>query len=297
VDTSETRIFGRALGALARSQAALGAEERAWLAAVPVSRALDALDAAPPGTDYTKTSPEAEALDGALLQDCGPDWGGRYWNLVLLRLMVRTLQLARPYRVPPAQHTALLEELERIVGECEAGPLRNDPLRDGDFLFDLGLSGGRVLPFGIGIGVVPAWLPKRSDQPSDERPWVRSHLSGRRAKDLTDERAYFDGVVLMAEFLRANPGYGGHFGVGWLGDPSIGDVSPHLAFVRERLQESGATVVPLGRTDQDTVEHATSTSTARRRLYEEGRWTPSHYLVVSPREGFLRWAENLGVPD
>ena len=280
--------------AIARVEATRTEDERQWLAAVPLERALEAIDAMPEGLDYTATTPALEAVDATVSVRCAAGWTGRYWNLVLLHLVARTLERGWPMVLPADVHQALMEELERIVVECETGPPRADPLGDGDFLTDLAYARGRLLPFGVGLGVAPAWLPKED---GDDRPWILVHLSGRRAKDITDWNAWIESKALYARFLWANPNYGGLFGTGWMSDPQLGEMSPHLAIVRQMLVDGGATIVDTGHTDAETIEHATSTSATRRRHYKVGAWTPSEYRVVWPRENFLRSAEELGITE
>ena len=103
---------------------------------------------------------------------------------------------------------------------------------------------------------------------------------------------HLEGSILIGQFLRANPEYRGLFGTGWLSDPKVGEVSPHLAILRKMAADSGGTVVAVD-TDPDTIEHTTSTSATRRRRYEEGSWTPTDYRIQWTRENYLRWVEGL----
>lgn len=298
MDDGSTRVFGRALGALARLQAALDPEERRWLDEVPLTMALDGLDGIPPGFDFMYTTPEVEAVDAAAGLSGGEEWTGRYWNLVLLRLTARSFLMPRPYRMPDAQHRQLLAELDRIVGECEAGLVRHDPLGDAEFLQNLGLARGAMAPFSIALCLVPAWLPPwvpDTFRTYGDRPWMNIHLSERRASELTNDEAYFEGVKMGVDFFRLNPDYAGVFGIGWLTDPTVGDVSPHLAFHAGRLTELGATVTSLGVTDGSTIHQATSSSRTRRRMYREGQWTPTEQFLFWPAERLLKWAEDAGL--
>jgi hypothetical protein len=101
VDASETGLIERAQAAFMQVQASLSAEERAWLTKVPLIAAIDALDAQPPGLEFTEVSPEVEAVDAAAVLQGGPEWVGTYWNLVLLELVVRTLRAPTSFQLPP----------------------------------------------------------------------------------------------------------------------------------------------------------------------------------------------------
>jgi hypothetical protein len=166
---------------------------------------------------------------------------------------------------------------------------------------DLGLSSGKLLSFGYTVGEtdcrLPDWLPPRpAGYPtSGERPWLQTHIIAERAQDLKDERAWLDGTEAVGAFLLVNPDYEGYFGLGWLADESLGEISPHLAFVREQMLASGAIIVSLGDAPDEIVEVAISTSKTRRRMYEEGRWTPTIQCSIYTREEFIAWAESLGL--
>ena len=96
-----TGLIERAEDVFAQVQASLTAEERGWLAKVPASAAIEALDAQPPGLDFAEVSAEVEAVDAAVVLQGGPGWPGTYWNLVLLELVGRTLRTPRPTKFHP----------------------------------------------------------------------------------------------------------------------------------------------------------------------------------------------------
>jgi hypothetical protein len=292
VDLAEARVFGRALGAIARLQAGLTPEQQEWLGAVPVARALEAIDAMPEGTDVLETAAEVEAIDATVGVECDPEWTGPYWNLVLLHMVARRLERGWSFELPPAVHRSLLVELTRVVAKCETSPPRPDALGDGGFMTDLGFARGIAVSFGFGLFVLPVWLPEGA---GDDRPWIIVHLNGSQAQDVSDWNAWMEQIPPSVEFFRANPEFAGMFGTGWMSDPAVAEMSPHLAFMRQMMLEGGATIVAIGSTDNETIEHATSTSATRRRPYEEGSWTPSDHRLVWARDDFLRWVEGLGI--
>ena len=292
MDLADARVFGRALGAIARLQAGLTQEQREWLAAVPVRLALDAVDLMPERTGFSQTSPELEAVDAAVSVECDPDWTGAYWNLVLLHLVVQRLERGWPFALTAHVHRALLRELERIAVECETNSPPSDPLGDDDFLLDFGFAVGRLVSFDFALLMAPAQLPSGDD----DRPWIAVHINGRQPQGAADWEAWLEEIPPAVEFFRANPQFGGMFGVGWISDPQVGEISPHLAFVRQMMLEGGATIEPVGSTHAETIEHATSTSNARRQSYEAGAWTPSHYFLRWPMENFLPWASAFEAP-
>jgi len=97
----------------------------------------------------------------------------------------------------------------------------------------------------------------------------------------------------MVELLRRNPHVKGHMGVGWLADPALTHVSPHLAYLRDIPVAHGAGSFCLGRCGADGIQDATMKSAARRRLYEQGDYIPMEYLTVWPRKEMIAWADSI----
>jgi hypothetical protein len=94
----------------------------------------------------------------------------------------------------------------------------------------------------------------------------------------------------IAELLERNPKIKGHFGHAWLHDPKLSEISPELAFLRQTPVENGARIFRLGATRR-AVGYSTSWSLLRRKLYEEGKYIPTEYIVIWPRKELLDWAE------
>jgi hypothetical protein len=289
----ETRVFGTALGTIGRMLAGLDDEQRAWLRDVPVSRALGAFDAHAGVSDFDFLSPEIEALDGEVRVRGGADWTRPFWQLVALHLVARSLQAPRPYVLPPQLLEFLLDDLERIVAAAGAGP--EDPLADSDFVLDLALSRGAAIPFGAFFGV-PYWVEEPTDG-VDPGLWLQFHLrhAGQEgAADLESDfmRGQVEHQALIAAFEIANPDCKGWFGVGWMLDPNLAQVAPHLTWYREIMLSVGAHIVPAG-TDDQTIALATGTSATRRALFEGGHYQPRDYRVIMPREATLAWSDAL----
>lgn len=121
-------------------------------------------------------------------------------------------------------------------------------------------------------------------------PWLEPHLLQRRSHEFTPE-GWLRASRVIADLLDANPEIAGYYGSSWLSDPLLGEVSPHLAWLPRVIAATGAHVFALG-TDPDTVGNATGTSRTRLRLYEEGRYVPTRYARITPREPFLAWVRS-----
>lgn len=93
----------------------------------------------------------------------------------------------------------------------------------------------------------------------------------------------------VAELLRLNPDYRGLVGGSWFYDPEVARISPHLAYLQQQPLTGGATFLQCGSTQSD-VSNALVASKQRRKLYEEGKYLPTSYFMVWPRERLLEWS-------
>lgn len=96
---------------------------------------------------------------------------------------------------------------------------------------------------------------------------------------------------LVAELLRIYPEYQGLVGGSWFFDPEVQRISPNLAYLRQRAQERGAFFFRIGSTQADVL-NATSKSMSRRKLFEEGIYFPTSYLMIWPRKKLLAWSDS-----
>lgn len=96
--------------------------------------------------------------------------------------------------------------------------------------------------------------------------------------------------IRIAELLKRNPKIKGLVGQGWLYDPQLEKISPHLAFLRKRPEQNGAEVFRLG-TRQIDIDLALLKSATRRKLYKENKYMPECYGIVWPRKALIAWAE------
>ena len=94
----------------------------------------------------------------------------------------------------------------------------------------------------------------------------------------------------IAELLVRNSKMKGIYQHAWLYDPKLSEISPQLAFLRQTLVQNGARIFRLGATRR-ALRYATAWSLIRRKLYEEGKYIPTEYIVIWPRKELLDWAK------
>lgn len=123
--------------------------------------------------------------------------------------------------------------------------------------------------------------------------WYSNHIDIRAIKDFTPE-GWTASFARIAELLALNPSVRGVAGVAWFYDPELVRVSPHLSYIGQTLQRSGAFRVTMKTQDHD-IANALARSLSRKRLYERGEYSPACYLVAWPRRALLEWAARLKI--
>jgi hypothetical protein len=92
----------------------------------------------------------------------------------------------------------------------------------------------------------------------------------------------------IAKSIELQPNVKGFIGASWFYCASIGEISPHLAWVRDFFQDQGAFLVDM---EPAPVRSGFMIgSEKRRRSYGEGKFRPRQTLVLWPRNEMIRWA-------
>ena len=122
-------------------------------------------------------------------------------------------------------------------------------------------------------------------------PLFRMHLDSRHLEEfnLLGRNQCF---ARIAELLEAMPGVRGLVGTSWFYDPQLERISPHLHYLRKVPMDGGAFLRIDGPGEIHT-QRATARSETRRRLYEEGKYSPVCATVVWPRKDLLAWSRTM----
>jgi hypothetical protein len=120
--------------------------------------------------------------------------------------------------------------------------------------------------------------------------WYSIHLDLRAMKEFSP-RGWTASFVRMAEMLALNPQVRGIAGVSWFYDPCVAIISPHLAYIQTPINH-GAFLAKMG-SDAHHIANATIRSSVRQKLYREGKYLPTCYLLAWPRNALIEWARQL----
>ena len=92
----------------------------------------------------------------------------------------------------------------------------------------------------------------------------------------------------IGELMKYYPKIKGIFRKSWFLDPNLENISPELTYLREIPQHNGAILFEVSTTHQDIVD-SLAFSPNRRKLHEEGKFSPTVHGYIWPRKEFLGW--------
>jgi hypothetical protein len=118
-------------------------------------------------------------------------------------------------------------------------------------------------------------------------PMMFPHVNPRRTSPSLEEPGISVSFAVLAESIERRPDLRGFAAASWLRSPDTHRVSPRLAALNAPILAHGGFVTTVGRASADCGVFAHSRT--RKRLYEEGAFTPTIGLVLWPRADMLKW--------
>lgn len=119
-------------------------------------------------------------------------------------------------------------------------------------------------------------------------PFYETHTDGRWLHEF-NQAGWHKFYIRIAEMLKTNPHIQGVFGVSWFYDPHLENINPNLLYLRKIPEQGGARTFKFGSTPSD-IKNATAASQKRRKLYEEGKYVPTSYVLIWLRDELIEWA-------
>lgn len=229
----------------------------------------------------------------------------------LHRLLITELALdldrtLRERRLPPELFALVPPAAARLLAHLRSGVDASYRYPDDFFVKDLRFVAGLTVPGGAEVldlrskpGVrVCVQLLRRQPTLAHLRalltasrydPWCRIHTEKRYLRHF-HESGWDAFYLRVATLLEAHPTLRGVIGTSWFFDPQLDAISPRLNYLRHPLAR-GAFLVP-GRTSAFDIDSATTNSDSRKKLVDEGRYTPIPHTLVWPRAALLKWARD-----
>ena len=230
----------------------------------------------------------------------------RYLKLALSFFMVDSLKRLNCNILPSEILRLYHEWFERILGDFSTQPDKYYHYRCLSFAANVKVCSLRYFPVGgawivetRSIGLRP-FLDGGAMQFFDYFQYVTLKAGGfsryysmhttpqyiRRFNEREINLAY----LRIADLMKTDPGVKGIYNRSWYLDPNIENISPKLTYLRQVPLQNSAKFFAAG-TTKDDVKHALTMSFVRQRLHDEGKYTPTAYAFIWPRNTFLDWAD------
>lgn len=207
--------------------------------------------------------------------------------------------------IPDSVFKLLQHEAYRIIGELSSAPpspyrTDRDPL-----LKDTAILAGRLIPVGAELIELHSGIPRGVllrggfrqlgrgvlyflAQRRGFRNYCALHMHSPYLQEFNPD-GWHKTYLRIADLLRLNPAIQGVFGSAWFYDPAVGEISPHLAYLRTVREAGGARNFRAGGSPEATKD-ALLKSRRRRLLYEQGSYNPQGYFLTWHRRELLKWA-------
>ena len=270
----------------------------------PIEDHVALLDATPRGKGYYYLLPEVTAYWHNILDGYGVE-GLETYNRVTMLFLISTFQKRTALVDYPdsivSQFWQNFERIEKKIAESDLGTYEHtsDLLQKdlaiclqrtfpagGAWIVDEHCGFSRAILLSGGFRQFFKFLYFLLFVVRGNRPFYVTHTHMSLVRGFTShEREACHARI--AEMLESDTEMKGVFASGWLYDPALEKVSPRLAYLRKHPQDNGAWVFRVG---EDIDSGALSKSATRRKLFEEGKYVPTAYLVVWPRKKIIDWA-------
>lgn len=259
--------------------------------------------------DYKVVPVEARRIVDSVSSIYGKEGERCFLKAALAHSVFRAIGSEHFQRLPAlvgAHHARQLERISEDSGQqSECLDIDNDLFRK-----DLGIATFRLYVAGSQLidprcGVPRSYVLKGgvADAPArlrtilglgGFRPYfqIHTHMS---MLDSFNEQGWEDCYRGCAELYTLFPQVRGMMGGSWFYDPALADISPRLAYLRETPLKHGAHLMYV-ETGGEALHNSLSSSPTRRKLYEEGAYTPKSYMLIWGKQAQSAWAARESQP-
>ncbi len=249
---------------------------------------------------YNHISPKLKALFENILSNYGEHVLALYNKLAISLLIKDSVQNLRYAKETPDSILDLYRKwFENVLHDSAENIDAHYSYKNDAFLKELGVCTLRLVPVG------GAWVVEKSGiwrkflltggyrqfieglqfsllKIKAFKPFYQIHTADRYLDGFnSDERD--QAYLRISELLKLNPEMKGFFALSWLYDPELENVSPRLAYLRKIPEQNGAKVFKIG-SGEDDIKNALAKSPTRKKIYDEGSYIPTSYLLIWPRK-------------
>ena len=219
--------------------------------------------------------------------------------LVLLKILYNNLSNPPNIRLPQGLKAETDKNVLRLI-EWAQHPETWDKFVADVYWKDLAIAGGALVPLRGGVLHLAAGLGLRQAISSNilssvryclfllrhgKKPYYEIHTHLPLVSEFNQqnwELNYKD----ISELLTAHSDVKGVFRASWFLDPQLANISPNLSYLRTFPLANGAGLFYVG---EDHSNSAFARSQTRKKLQQEGKYTPYTYLLIWHRNSLLRF--------
>lgn len=255
--------------------------------------------------DHYKIIPEKarRLIPDEVLAD-GTEASKLFLKAAIVHGMLDMLASKNFVQLPPRVRAQHLNQLQRIAADSDIA----DWLHPDDDLFHkefgiatlrLYVAGAQLVDFRCGIPRSILFKGGMSALPKNVA--AIAHLGGFRKYfqlhthtfmlDSFNEKGWNECYLSCADLYELHPEVLGMYGSSWFYDPALDAISPRLSYLRTTPMAGGAELFFVGEGD-GAKANSLSTSPTRRKLYEEGKYSPKNYLMAWGKAKQIAWAKN-----
>jgi len=256
-------------------------------------------------TNYQLFTPVARSMCEEMLKCCGREGFAIYHSALMINAICRFDDLKPSEGYPESILACFRRSYTRILNKIRSMDFTGY-YQPRDLLFkDLGICRQTLIPGGARviepISAFPRSLIFRRGlrqfieascfilcKCHGNTPFFNLHTHDFELDDFNEE-GWKRLFLRIADLLESRPSMKGvYVGSGWLYDPNLSKVSPHLAYHLELTLRNGARTFFYGYDDENS--YAFAKSATRRRLFVERKYRPALHVLIWPRKELLTWA-------
>lgn len=280
------------------------------LDAFPIEKYIGFIDRYPDCCSYTYVSKEVREYCQGIRLRCDSRIFQLYHKLLLVKLMMRSSTRLHGAGFLDDIKSLYKQDFQRIIEQMESQSkdlIQYEYSHDG-FMKDLGVCSMRIIPCGvvkIHLDTIPkSFFLKKSIKQFVEgimlvlielgrhSPLYQMHTVSHDPYSMSQFNP--DGWIrfykLVAKMLKKQSQVRGIFGTSWFFDPQLENISPRLVYLRKIATANGARLFYIG-PSASAVTSSTLKSPTRRRLYAEGKYLPTEYMLIWSSKRLIQWAE------
>jgi hypothetical protein len=257
---------------------------------------------------YDWVSEEVDSFCKKIVYSFGQTYLEEFHKIILLQLILENLEEICNKDLPNGVKSLYLLNFERIAKEIETDSYLGPFLYLNDkFCKDIALCSLRMIPVGarkIHLSAlsksflfkngVQQFLEGLSYVLFDVKGFSPLYIMHTDSKDPNlvrelNEEGWINSYRLIANLLKSNEKIKGVFATSWFYDPQLKYISPKFYLCTKIATNHGGKIFYIGSDDQ-TIKDSLLKSETRRKLYEEGKYLPTRYLLIWSRKKLINWS-------